>query len=57
MILSRITKKSKPKYDVIRKRCFRRLVTVVNDKLQDGWHPQGGFCCDGRWYYQAIIKK
>lgn len=48
------------KYDLVNSTDLQVLIEVVNQKIQDGWKPQGGFAvgafANGAEYYQAIVK-
>jgi hypothetical protein len=32
------------------------LQGLVNNKIKEGYHPQGGICINGHILYQAMIK-
>lgn len=49
------------KYDIIMETTPHKLITSVNEKLKEGWKPQGGIALilhsTHEYYLQAIIKE
>lgn len=43
-------------YSVVVSPVLRMLIEEVNEKLKDGWKPQGGLMFKEDNYFQAIFK-
>ena len=44
-------------YTVVVSSILRILIEQVNEKLKDGWKPQGGLIYKGDNYFQAMFKQ
>jgi len=44
-------------YTVLKETKLDRLITMVNQYINNGWRPQGGVAIDGYTnFYQAMVK-
>ena len=44
-------------YTVLKETTLDRLITMVNQYINNGWRPQGGVAIDGyTHFYQAMVK-
>lgn len=43
-------------YDIIVQSTINKLSERINERIKEGWQPQGGFIADNGFYAQAVIK-
>lgn len=43
-------------YRVVHAETIDRLVREVNERIEEGWHVQGGLACAAGVYYQAMVS-